>query len=871
MKNVLILFAALFLSLPIFAQENLSWKKLVKLAEQYEKENRYADAAEHYKLAYQKRTKEPDLAYKSAQAFMVVKDYRNAAEMLLKVKTDPSYPMVGLEYARMLKQSGEYDAAGREFVDFLAKYQGADKPVMQQIVQNEIRGTELGLQMTVVGEPDPSVIVSHLGPNINKPVETEFAPIGFTDDVLYFSSTWGARARIYRSQLIDGAWGAAEQPGNFPQIQEGHYCNGTLAPDMNRFYFTICENDEQWGGMSSRCEIYVIKRDGRAWSEPERLRDYINVKDATATHPTVVHDGNVEILYFASNREGGNGGMDLWYVTRELSSNDIDFTYPVNLGSAVNTLGDEITPFYDNDEGKLYFASNGHVSIGGFDIFTSPGAKSVWEQPQNMGVPTNSPADDFYYTINPGGKMGFLSSNRTVPGKLTNTDEDIFQLTFTRRRALTAAGTVSDPLGNAPTGETMVTLYERLPNEQRRIVRNEPLANGGFRFSLQSDKQYRIEAQNDQFYTTGFDFDTRDFATKTEYGQNLSLQPYESGTAAPLATTPTSAPPAAPVAPAENTTRSTPTPPVVTSTPTTTYTPPANANYEYPASSPVVTQEYGTGEEVNQVPNPKPSLEPGAPGISTPVGTVRANVNGTRTAPASSTYTGTYSGGQYGTTTASGTDIDQIPNPKPRTEPGAPGISTPVGKVRAAVGSNGSTNTATYGSTGTYSGGSETVNQIPNPKPRTETGAPGISTPVGTVRAAVDPNRRPVATGNTPYDTDYGSGGVYTENSTSSSYSPNSYDYGSGSNSAPSGTVYRVQIIAVKTFNPDHRRYESVRGVGELKTEYFADQDVTRVMLGEYYSLSEARAAQDRAQESPNFSRAFIVEYNDGYRGRVLR
>jgi hypothetical protein len=125
---------------------------------------------------------------------------------------------------------------------------------------------------------------------------------------------------------------------------------------------------------------------GKSWTAPERLPDYINEQNVSTTQPNVVVDGNTEILYFASNRSGGMGGMDIWYTTRETNSNANDFTLPINAGSRINTKADEITPFYDKIEGNLYFASNGGISIGGMDIFKVKGAKSQWQAAENVGT-----------------------------------------------------------------------------------------------------------------------------------------------------------------------------------------------------------------------------------------------------------------------------------------------------------------------------------------------------------------------------------------------------------------------------------------------------------------------------------------------------
>jgi hypothetical protein len=208
-------------------------------------------------------------------------------------------------------------------------------------VQNELRGCELAAQFAVKGD-NPDIFVEHLSSNINTP-ETEFAPFPFGDEALYFSSTMAKRAEIYRSIKSGSDWSKSTPVENFPVIENDHFCNGSLTPDANRFYFTICKSVESWGGLTTQCQIYVTRRVGKSWTPPEKLPDYVNEAGVTTTHPFVVHDGNTEVLYFSTNRNGGLGGMDIWYTTREINSTANDFTLPINAGSRVNTIGDDIS------------------------------------------------------------------------------------------------------------------------------------------------------------------------------------------------------------------------------------------------------------------------------------------------------------------------------------------------------------------------------------------------------------------------------------------------------------------------------------------------------------------------------------------------
>lgn len=533
MKNPIFLsiFALALFAVNLQAQDKLSWKKHVKLGDELFQKAAYADAGEHYRAAFKLKPKKKELAYAAGDCFYTIRDYRNAADIWKNVKDDnAAYPQIGLKYARCLKQNGDYEAASSEYVKFLGNYNGGDKAAISQIVQTELRGCELAAQYAMKGD-DPNVVLEHLSSNVNTP-ETEFGPIAFSDEALYFSSTMAKRAEIYRSIRSTGAdWGKAQPIDNFPVIEGDHFCNGSLTPDNSRFYFTICSSQEKWGGLTSHCEIYVTRRVGKSWTAAERLPDYINEQNVSTTQPNVVVDGNTEILYFASNRSGGMGGMDIWYTTRETNSNANDFTLPINAGSRINTKADEITPFYDKIEGNLYFASNGGISIGGLDIFRVKGAKSQWQGAENVGTPLNSPADDFSYVKTPSGKGGFMVSNRSYGmEKVNTTDEDIFGFTFeTPVVQYMASGEVFSKASKEVLEDVEVAIYEVGADGERRLLKKVAAPNGHYDFVIEPSRKYLLEASKDGFFPGTYNFDSNDYANYTDFGAPLYMEPYGVG------------------------------------------------------------------------------------------------------------------------------------------------------------------------------------------------------------------------------------------------------------------------------------------------------------------------------------------------------
>ena len=132
---------------------------------------------------------------------------------------------------------------------------------------------------------------------------------------------------------------------------------------------------------------------------------HFNSDEYSTGHPTISADGKT--VYFSSDRPGGFGGVDI-YVTN--LNQDSSWSEPKNLDSLINTEGNELFPFFHNNTKTLYFASNGHVGLGGLDIFATQIEGS--KMPENLGHPINTQFDDFGLIINHKQKGGFFSSNR---------------------------------------------------------------------------------------------------------------------------------------------------------------------------------------------------------------------------------------------------------------------------------------------------------------------------------------------------------------------------------------------------------------------------------------------------------------------------
>jgi hypothetical protein len=189
-----------------------------------------------------------------------------------------------------------------------------------------------------------------------------------------------------------------------------------------------------------------------------------------------------------------------------------EFSAAVNLGMPVNTEGDEASPFYDVNEGVLYFSSNGRATFGGLDIFKSKGFNRQWFVPENMGIPFNSGADDWYFIKNKSLTGGFFVSNRPVGmEKIGSRDDDIFSFFINEHTVeLAAQGKVFEKDGNHLIENARVSLFENRERGESRLLSSIMATDGNFNFIILPQKRYTIEVEKDGFRLASIELSTKD-------------------------------------------------------------------------------------------------------------------------------------------------------------------------------------------------------------------------------------------------------------------------------------------------------------------------------------------------------------------------
>jgi len=393
------------------------------------------------------------------------------------VRAGSAEPKHNLYYGQALVTMGEADKAQPFFEKYTA----------------DNRGKELASSMnkTKAYTRNMDAYVVTIAP-FNS-TQNDYCAVKFNDNIV-FASTREKTAWIKRQQ----GWTNGDYVGLYTTEMDGStiptpfmgdlnskYNDGPIcfSKDYNTVYFTRNNTKKEERAKDGTLKLKILEAtlDQNGFSMVKILP--FNNNDYNFAHPALSPDGYV--LYFASDMEGGKGGMDV-YRSRKDSSGV--WGTPENLGDAVNTAGNDVFP-YVAPNGVLYFSSDGHDGLGGLDIYEAKMKEGQFTKIYNMGEPVNSKNDDFGIFIFDDNKNGYISSNRKVGGM----DDDVYTLQILREvkrgkdvTILTKDKTSGEPIPGAKVvinGDTVLT------NEK-----GEYLANA------EEDVNYKLHALKTDYF-----------------------------------------------------------------------------------------------------------------------------------------------------------------------------------------------------------------------------------------------------------------------------------------------------------------------------------------------------------------------------------
>ena len=375
----------------------------------------YIDAIELYNQILEKDDNAEAKIY-LADAYRKINDTENAEYWYGQVVRLPeSQPIHKLYYGQMLQRNGKCDLAKEWYEQYVEAV--PDEVRAQYLLRACDYEEELTTKNAGVFE------TTHLPFNSNL---DDFSPAFYQGGLVFASErdkgsavkrehTWTGNPFLELFNVEMKASGGDENPCNFeygrPQKfsdevnEKFHEAAVTFSSDQNEIFYTANNYDGDSDDGTRKLKVYSSRSEGDGkWSKRESLP--FNSDEYSVAHPSLSADGNR--LYFSADMPGGFGGMDLYYSDLESGR----WGPPTNLGPAINTEGHEIFP-YIGPNNRLYFSSDGHIGLGGLDIFyIIDKGEGEWSSPENMGYPLNTIADDFGIIFNEEGTCGFFSSDR---------------------------------------------------------------------------------------------------------------------------------------------------------------------------------------------------------------------------------------------------------------------------------------------------------------------------------------------------------------------------------------------------------------------------------------------------------------------------
>lgn len=530
----------------VYAQEEVSPSSIIekrptmlRLAKEANRTGNKYLAIEYYEALYSSDTTNFNFILELANLYRRTHNYEKTEAFYGKITTSKKrekYPEAIFYLAQAQKNNGKYTEAKRNLLLFKKQARNVKDTKFKKLYKSELQGCE----MVLANNADSNAyIIKNLGNSVNHP-HIDFSPIAVGDDKLIYGSYPEDKERIYlindsnsvelpkrvflEAQKIDGEWksiGALDGPFNDTTMD---IANGCFSLDSSIFYFSKCETNWQYKIV---CSIYESKKVKGKWREPVLMSSQINMPNYTSSHPTIGRESkrNNEILYFVSDREKSKGGTDIWFS--EFDARRKKWKRARNAGTKINSVGNEMTPFYDLQTKTLYFSTDGKANIGGLDIYSAIGETSRWEIAENMGFELNSSADDLDYTIKNSYRGGFFVSNRIGGLSLYHPTccDDIYEFEFAKYIDILAIVNAIDKDEKTSISDVTVKLY-LIDESGKLLVQTLTDSDDLKKINLRPNQDYVIEVEKDGYFPNRVEVSTDSIYESTQLKRTVELEKY---------------------------------------------------------------------------------------------------------------------------------------------------------------------------------------------------------------------------------------------------------------------------------------------------------------------------------------------------------
>ncbi|WP_040282320.1 OmpA family protein [Psychroserpens damuponensis] len=486
MKKILTLITIAALSSFSLIAQNASTKKADKHFNKFE----FVEAAKDYTKIVENGKGDSYVYSQLAESYYNVFNTIEAERWYAKALESSQSPDMIFKYSQMLKANGKYEESNVQMTKF-AKMRPSD--------DRAIAFNKNPDYLPKILEKGKKFNIQNLGFN------TKYSDFGGTlnDGKLYITSArntsrktygWNEEPFLDIYELAKGEDGSYQAAALVENKVNTKYHEGlvSFSPDGKTMYFSResyfeneFEKDSLTNYKKSQLQLFKATKSGDTWGNVEGFS--INSKEYTVKNPSVSTDGKT--LYFASNMPGGYGLFDIY---KAAINTDGSLGEAVNLGQKVNTQGQEMFPYISNNN-TLYFSSNGHLGLGNLDVFYTKEIDGKMAPVRNVGIPINSNADDFAFSLNEDSEEGYVSSNRE--GGLGG--DDIYGIKKLQPLCdVLITGTITDSKTGNPINASSVTMYDDQGNMVLSKVTNP---DGTVEFIVECDKASELEVTMDGY------------------------------------------------------------------------------------------------------------------------------------------------------------------------------------------------------------------------------------------------------------------------------------------------------------------------------------------------------------------------------------
>ena len=514
----LILFNLLF-AVTVHAQnisgiEMLS-DKMINKFETAKKESRAGKYASSLKLYDEILDKYPaftEARIRKASVLQHLKRYDSAAgEYKTAINADPDFdPEMYFSFALLYQEMKQYDKASEQFEQFLLREKENSERILKARHLKEIADfRHYAMSNPVEYKP------AKLEGGVNTP-NSEYTPsISLDGNTIVFTRRTGGQEDLYVSTKINGIFSEALALDELnTHRNEGAHC---ISSDGKTLIFTACDRTDSYGG----CDLYYSVNDNGKWSRPFNMGKRVNTP-AYDSQPCLTADGRT--LYFSSNRTGGFGGKDIW-VTHLDEENK--WSVPVNAGSAINSEGNDETPFVHADGMTLYFRSDGRLGMGGYDIYFSrkDTLNDMWTDAVNIGYPINSERSEGGLIISLDGATAYFASDMEYSDDDPKANLDIYSFNLPAAvRPMTATfvrGIIRDKATELPL-IAAISIIDLSNN--KTLYKSFSGINGTFISGMATGKNYACIVEKNGYLPYSKHFDLTDIASDQYYELDIRLQ-----------------------------------------------------------------------------------------------------------------------------------------------------------------------------------------------------------------------------------------------------------------------------------------------------------------------------------------------------------